>query len=289
MNKILLTTILLSVCTIAASSQVSSKERGLSAINQETVLSPVRFMASDWLEGREMGTRGGQMTGDYISSLFGVIGLLPNGDSVVFNPDSRQKMSGAKSDLQTTFAQSFQVKEFTPTDNNKLTVITINGRSESEKRFTYKTDFDTNGSLANIKIKAPAVFIGYGFADHDSGYDDFAGVDVKGKIIVRLKGLPGEGFPESETEKKLKTLNVDVDKIKNELAKSSGALAIIEINEDKTLMKNWVANDKLSPATTEEEVKGKFYNKRAIADLRHCAIIANIYNKPSHYQRTSSC
>ena len=55
----------------------------------------------------------------------------------------------------------------------------------------------------DIKFEAPLVFVGYGLVDKANGIDDFAGVDVKGKVIVRLTGFPGYNDNTSPMYKKL--------------------------------------------------------------------------------------
>ncbi len=263
MNKNFFTLIFLILLTLSSSAQESPRERGLATITPETVLSPVRFLASDWLEGREMGTRGGKMAGEYLSSLFGTIGLQPNGESLVVNPDSRQKLQGAQSALHPSYFQNFQALEYIPSDQHFLSVTTIKERSKTEKIFSFQADFTMNGLSGSYKIQAPVVFAGYGYADQQAGYDDFSEIDVKGKIVVRLKGMPGEGKPESEAAMKMKAGDQDLTKVKNELARSNGALAIVEIDDDRGLTKEWSVNQNLTPGTSEQEVRSRFYEKRA--------------------------
>ncbi|MEP9827817.1 peptide-methionine (S)-S-oxide reductase, partial [Staphylococcus aureus] len=43
---------------------------------------------------------------------------------------------------------------------------------------------------ADLSVEAPLVFVGYGIVDPSRGRDDYAGLDVKGKIVVMLSGAP---------------------------------------------------------------------------------------------------
>ena len=57
------------------------QEKGLQSINQLTAEAHVAFLADDDLEGREAGTQGGRIAGDYIVSMLKSLGIRPVGDS----------------------------------------------------------------------------------------------------------------------------------------------------------------------------------------------------------------
>ena len=70
-------------------------------------------------------------------------------------------------------------------------------RGGEESAFVYGKDFvDLSGSGAG-EIEAPVVFAGYGISAPEMKYDDYAGVDVRGKVVLILRHEPGERDPES--------------------------------------------------------------------------------------------
>lgn len=63
----------------SASAQIT-EDAGFQSITPESVEAPLEFLASDWTEGREVGTKGAYMAADYIASLFKLYGIRPLGD-----------------------------------------------------------------------------------------------------------------------------------------------------------------------------------------------------------------
>lgn len=80
MKKTVLFIFLLSLCTAAASE--TPERKGLESIGRESAESHIDFLSSDWLEGREAGTRGGKIAMEYIVSYLRTTGIQPlYGDS----------------------------------------------------------------------------------------------------------------------------------------------------------------------------------------------------------------
>ena len=67
--------------------QIKGRETGLNAITEQVVKSQMEFLASDWTEGREMGTKGAYLASDYIKSMFKLYGLQPAGDHIDYTPN----------------------------------------------------------------------------------------------------------------------------------------------------------------------------------------------------------
>ena len=128
----------------------------------------IQFLADDTLEGRNVGTPGYEKAVDYVESQFRAIGLKPAGTSGFRQPvtfDSRKLAAD-----QTRIALARDGKD------EPLTVgqdAVLNPRGE------------LNGSK-----EAPMVFIGYGISIPDAGWDDLAGVDLRGKVAVFLNAFP---------------------------------------------------------------------------------------------------
>src|SRR5437899_13063094 len=67
-------------------------------------------------------------------------------------------------------------------------------RNGTEEPLTLGEDayFSTRVDLSPDEVKAPLVFVGYGLKIPEKNYDDFAGLDLKGKIAVLLSGSPSD-------------------------------------------------------------------------------------------------
>jgi Peptidase family M28 len=171
----------------AASAQTFSAER---------VRADVAFLADDLLEGRATGSRGYDVAAHYVAARFEALGLKPGGSDGWYQ--------------QVPFVTA-------AADPSHPSALTING-----VRFANNEHVIVGPTVAASEIDqtAPVVFVGYGLEDRTLGLDDYAGLDVRGKIVVFLYGTP-DGLP-SEVAASLN------DK-KSELAVSKGAIGAISV------------------------------------------------------------
>ncbi|MCD6452392.1 MAG: M20/M25/M40 family metallo-hydrolase [Acidobacteria bacterium] len=187
----LLTTFLLigTGFTSASKSGIDPKIKpGFSAIKAEDVSNYLHFLASNYLEGRETARKGLHIAGDYVASLYQLWGVKPAGEIV----------NGKRS-----YFQYFPVVEYEYLDSS---YIAISEGKERKVKFSYGVDFyfGRGGEPVSQSLKAPVVFAGYGLVDKKANYDDLAGLDVKGKIVLILSGFPGEKNPKSPYYRKKK-------------------------------------------------------------------------------------
>jgi len=221
-------------------------KKSISSIDSAVVQAQLEFLASDWMEGRETGTKGCYMAADYIASTFKLYGLEPAGDTKVISPSWRERSNGAKSRTVETYFQNFSLVHYELEENQFLSLINNSGDHPATKSFNFKTDF--NFSRANIsqKIEGDIVFVGYGFSDDENGYDDFEGVDVEGKIILRLAGYPGHNDTSSKGYKLFKPKGrygwYSQRREKNKLASEKGAAAILEYDPEEDVTLDWNSN-----------------------------------------------
>jgi hypothetical protein len=237
MKKLLLTIMVLSV--VAGSftyGQVTPKDKGLQAITMDAIKGQLEFLASDWTEGRATGTKGYYLACDYVASMFKVFGTAGAGDPGGFGgrggfmPASRNQAGSAPRQAPAkTYFQDFTLIENLPGGVSSFT-IKKNGR---EFTFEEGVDYRLGRGSMNTKFEAPVVYVGYGLVDKANGIDDFAGVDVKGKIIVRLSGFPGSGDINSPMYKKLIGDNqravFEMSRKKNETLAALGVAGVIDI------------------------------------------------------------
>lgn len=86
-----------------------------------------------------------------------------------------------------SFLQTFEVVSGRPDVSNTSLTITIDGKSKSYEL----GDFTFAVSAGNADIQAPIVFIGSGISSAGQNHDDYAGLDVKGKIVLVAPGNSG--------------------------------------------------------------------------------------------------
>ena len=142
----------------------------------------VQTLGSDAFEGRAPASRGEQLTVDYISKQFQAAGLEPGGDL----KNGRRTWTQEVPLLRSEFAAAPQVS------------MNMGGRatplSQGEQ---IAVRSPTNGQSAVSLDDAPLVFVGYGVKAPERGWDDYKGLDARGKILVMLVNDPdfegGEG------------------------------------------------------------------------------------------------
>src|SRR5450432_1451190 len=130
--------------------------------------SHIEYLASDDLKGRDTGSEGHLKAARYVAGEFERSGLKPAGSSGYFQP------------------VKFDVKQIVE-EQSSLALIR-DGKVE-----TLKLGDDASlGLRGDIQesTEAAAVFAGYGFQVPEKNYDDLAGLDVKGKIVIFLAGGP---------------------------------------------------------------------------------------------------
>lgn len=217
MKRINLLLLLLS-SAILLTAQSAPKDKGLAALTPETVSAPMEFLASDWMTGRETGTEGEFMASDYIASLFRTIGLKP---------------AGTSSRMSSSYFQNINFIQTRPGEDQECSIVQKNGPGTIKTDLTYGTDYSVSPGSQSIEFEGQVVFIGYGIEDKSFGQNDFKGLDIRGKVVVRLAGYPGWLDPESKNFKRISSAEAGAMR-QLELAKdlainNRGAVGIIEI------------------------------------------------------------
>ncbi|HWA58783.1 MAG TPA: M28 family peptidase [Gemmatimonadales bacterium] len=137
------------------------------AVNPVVFRAHLQFLADDALEGRAPATRGGDLAAKYIAAQFQRLGLEPAGDSG-------------------TWFHRVPIIALTPSPT-----LAITGTNRTP--LTYRDDY-VLWSMRNEEktaFSAPAVFVGYGIVAPEWGWNDYAGLDVKGKIVFCMVNDPG--------------------------------------------------------------------------------------------------
>jgi len=143
--------------------------KAMEKVQAEGIREHVRQLADDRLQGRDTGSPGADLAADYIAAQFKQLRLKPGGDEGSYF----QKVPFVRSRMD--FEASHLVLH-TPGDETTLQLgkdLLVNGPVRTE-----------------ASLRAPLVFAGYGITAPEFKHDDYAGLDVKGKLVVLLSGEP---------------------------------------------------------------------------------------------------
>jgi Zn-dependent M28 family amino/carboxypeptidase len=149
----------------------AAARQAAASIDPQKIGAHVRFLASDLLEGRGPGTRGGQLAAEYIATQFALAGARPAGENGTY------------------FQKVPLMAVHTEVDKTSFTLVPASGAPIHLK---YGDDYltkDQTGAPA-ADINAPIVFVGYGIDAPEYHWNDYAGVDVKGKILLVIVNQP---------------------------------------------------------------------------------------------------
>jgi len=189
------------------------------------------FLASDWMEGREAGARGGFMAADYIGSMMQLNGLIPYGDA------DRSDNQGSLHHQNRTWFQNFEVMRF-QVEKSSLALIQGSPQGESEMLFTRGIDYEVAPVPFGSEGETQVVFAGYGIEAPGKKYNDYNLTNVRNQIVVIVDGFPGHADTTSPAWKKLGsafgTEYADLS-IKLRVAEKLGAVAVIVINPRDTV------------------------------------------------------
>ena len=159
------------------------------------------FLADDRLRGRETGSAEYEIAALYAATRLAEYGLEPGAGDSYFQP-----VSFAESRVE---APSFTVRR-------------ADGRAELE----HVADYLTLGSLTSerLAVQAQLVFAGFGIQAPDLGVDDYAEVDVRGKVALIVSGAPAR-FPNDLRA------HHSSRRLKAELAERAGAVGVLVLRE----------------------------------------------------------
>ena len=159
-----------------ARSQHDPKDMGLSVITMDAIKAQLEFLASDWTEGRETGTRGIYMAGDYVASMFKYAGVKGGGDPARRNFRRMMEMRSIQPPANSYF-QNFTLVESTPSGGGTLTLK----KGNVSYIFQENVDFSLRARSSN-SCEGEIVFVGYGIKSAEYGIDEIGSLDLKGKL-----------------------------------------------------------------------------------------------------------
>jgi Zn-dependent M28 family amino/carboxypeptidase len=164
-----------------AASQKNAENPAWNQIDAARILEHIKILSSDEFEGRAPASKGEEMTVAFLEAQFKKLGLQPG------NPNG-------------TYAQKVPMVGITADPSAEL-VITKSGSGE-KMTLKYADDFvaRTEVEQPEVSVNADLLFVGYGAVAPEYQWDDYKGMDVKGKILVMLINDPPVPDPNDPTK-----------------------------------------------------------------------------------------
>lgn len=185
---------LIAITLLLASAPIVASDGGASPV-ASAMRAHIEFLADDAMDGRDTGSRGHEIAANYVASQFRLAGLKPG---------------AADSWLQRV---PFQAGEL----DLAASRFSIGGQFFANRK---EVLFGSSRNAGAEAIEAPVVFVGFGIDDAKGGYDDYRGLNVKGKIVAVLQGFP-KGMPSD--------VGAHYGRTKAIMAEKRGAIGVITI------------------------------------------------------------
>jgi hypothetical protein len=153
-------------------------EVAAASIDPEKLRAHVRFLSHDLLEGRGTGQRGGDIAAEYIATQFALDGLKPAGDVGA---------DGTRSYLQKVDFVGVRTV-------GDATTVGFEGGGGKNFALKFPEDYVIENQTAQpvAEVDSPIVFVGFGIDAPEYKWDDYKGVDLKGKVALVIVNQPGE-------------------------------------------------------------------------------------------------
>jgi hypothetical protein len=155
----------------------SDDTAAMARIRPEAIRAHMRFLSDGLLEGRAPDGRGYAVASAYVAAQMEGLGLEPAGE-------------------KGSWQQPVPMRKAILDEEKSRFTLVRNGREET---LAIATDWFTAGDVARAttEVDAPVVFVGYGVTAPGRKYDDYRGIDAKGKIVAFFRGAPAS-FPDTE-------------------------------------------------------------------------------------------
>ena len=155
--------------------QDSAADTAMASIRPEAIRADMRFLSDDLLEGRGTATRGFDIAAKFMATQFEGMGLQPAGDNG-------------------TYFQNVPLRRVKPDPANSSLGWSRGGKEET---LAFGKDYlpGVDPARSDRTVEAPVVFVGYGVTAPEQNYDDYKGIDARGKIVALIFAAPN--FPSS--------------------------------------------------------------------------------------------
>lgn len=144
-------------------------EAASARIEESLLRAHTKYLSDDLLEGRGPGARGGMLAAKYIAAQFEALGLEP-------------------ANADRTYFQQVQMISSRPDQSSRLVVKS--GSGDAEFKFGDEFVAGTDLEQTEIPVNGEVVFVGHGISAPENNWDDFKGVDVRGKVLLMMVNDP---------------------------------------------------------------------------------------------------
>lgn len=221
MKKQLFSFLLLISLFVSVSAQTTKQSAPKPDLTEQNLRKHVEYLASDKLEGRRTGERGATWAAGYVANMF-----------------SNYRLKGgfieiSQGKTKTSFLQPFPFSTGVQLskEGNEFHLEIVNSAGQSITPSDL-APWKPVGFSPNAQVEdTPIVFAGYGVSSADLKYDDYANLNVAGKIVLAFDGTPEIGQPNSPFAR------FDV-RAKAKIAKDKGAKALFLISREDKLENN---------------------------------------------------
>jgi hypothetical protein len=199
--------VLLATSSFAQQIKLSSEvQQAMQQVSPDDIKAHITYLADDKLKGRGPGTEGYQMAVDYVVGQLKGLDVKPAGEN-------------------NTWLQTVRLRKAFIGDAS----LSISNGPSNSASITKGKDYVVypNPLLPQVSVSAPLAFVGYGISEPSLGYDDYAGLDVKGKIVIITRGAP-EKFSSSVSAHVMNASQI------LKVAAQHGAVGVIMASADST-------------------------------------------------------
>ena len=145
-------------------------EQAMAAIDAEKIRAHVKFLASDLLEGRGTGARGGDIAAEYIATQFALYGLQPAGD-------------------HGGYLQKVAMLGIATGDDSTFALVPDKGAPINLRNGMDVVAMDETTNTVDV-VDAPIVWMGYGIDAPEFNWNDYKDADVRGKVLLMMVNEP---------------------------------------------------------------------------------------------------
>jgi len=168
----------------------------LHSISSHDLYEYVAELSSDYYEGRLTGTEGYDLAAEWVATKFHEWGIKPGGDD-------------------STFFQEFPIPYALVFPGCELHLHIPYKNSIIKKYYRYEDEFIPGSTSGSGEVTAEVVYVGYGVTASELNYDDYKGVDVKGKIVMMEREVPVSPDKDAELFKKWRPYSFHQYKLEN--------------------------------------------------------------------------
>lgn len=191
-------TYLLIATSLFAQNQSSDEKliEVLHSISSHDLYEYVAELSSDYYEGRLTGTEGYDLAAEWVATKFYNLGLKPGGDDG-------------------TFFQEFPIPYTLVFEGCEVYLHIPYKNSTIKKYYKYEDEFIPGSTSGSGEVTAEVVYVGYGITAPELNYDDYKGIDVKGKIVLMEREVPVSPNKDADLFKKWRPYSFHQYKLEN--------------------------------------------------------------------------